>query len=120
MPMFRKAAAFAAASVLVVANPISTLETFCAHAEGEGDEICTMSGDGSGVSSPKKLVLTNAHRYSFTVMPWMKKPGARHRICPTGLVHRARIGQDGRAPQTYSRITLTGCRMTTSSSVAGP
>jgi hypothetical protein len=56
--MFRKAAAFAAASVLVVANPISTLETFCAHAEGESDEICTMSGDNdkNGLSLLQKTV----------------------------------------------------------------
>jgi hypothetical protein len=58
MPMFRKAAAFAAASVLVVANPISTLETFCSHPEGEGDEICTMStgeNDKNGLSLLQKL-----------------------------------------------------------------
>jgi hypothetical protein len=57
--MFRKAAAFAAASVLVVANPISTLETFCAHPEGEGDEICTMSTgdqDKNGLSLLQKTV----------------------------------------------------------------
>jgi hypothetical protein len=57
--MFRKAAAFAAASVLVVANPISTLETFCSHPEGEGDEICTMStgeNDKNGLSLLQKTV----------------------------------------------------------------
>jgi len=56
MTMFRKAAAFAAASVLVAASPISTLETFCAHAQG--DEICTMSSenDKNGISLLQKTV----------------------------------------------------------------
>jgi len=61
MPMCWKAAAFAVASVLVVANPISNgkpadLETFCAHREGE--EICTLSSDGdrNGLSLLQKTV----------------------------------------------------------------
>lgn len=57
MPMFRKAAAFAAASVLVAASPIYTLETFC-QTEGEGDEICTISSDNdkNGISLLQKTV----------------------------------------------------------------
>jgi len=55
--MFRKAAAFAAASVLVAASPIYTLETFC-QTEGEGDEICTISSDNdkNGISLLQKTV----------------------------------------------------------------